>query len=102
MAVQSINTLQNSDNYNNRTDGASGVNALTGTTSTSYGAIVPNDGDDAVCQLAAGTGEEYGTMSKLYIRVWLEGEDGDCWNENAGQDWSISLKFMKEGLTEGT
>jgi hypothetical protein len=91
-------SILDSDNYNTRTTGASGVNALSAAT-PAYAAITQNDGDDAVCTLAAGTGQEYGAMSKLYIRVWLEGEDGDCWNENAGQDWNISLKFSKEPLT---
>ncbi len=38
---------------------------------------------------------EYGTAKKLIIRVWLDGEDTECWNDNAGQDWKISLKFSK-------
>lgn len=40
-------------------------------------------------------GQEYGTAKKIIIRVWLDGEDEQCWNQNAGQDWSISLKFSK-------
>ncbi|MDD7185334.1 MAG: hypothetical protein PUH54_06630 [Oscillospiraceae bacterium] len=42
-----------------------------------------------------GTGQGYGAAKKYYIRVWLEGEDPDCWNANAGQDFNISLKFSK-------
>jgi hypothetical protein len=66
-----------------------------------HGTIVQNNADstNAVTTLAAGTGTAYGTATKLIIRVWLEGEDGNCWNENAGQDWNIALKFSKEPLT---
>ena len=38
----------------------------------------------------------YGTPTKITVRVWLEGEDPDCWNDTAGQDWSINLKFNNE------
>lgn len=44
-----------------------------------------------------GTGQGYGAAKKYYIRVWLEGEDPECWNANAGQDFTISLKFSKIG-----
>ena len=43
----------------------------------------------------SGTDAQYGAEKKLIIRVWLDGEDGECWNDNAGQDWAISLKFSK-------
>ncbi len=46
-----------------------------------------------VVNLTAGTGTDYGVPTKVIIRVWLEGEDKDCWNDTAGQDWSINLKF---------
>ena len=35
----------------------------------------------------------YGTPTKYYIRVWLEGEDVYCWNANAGQSFTVDLKF---------
>jgi hypothetical protein len=43
--------------------------------------------------LQAGSGTTYGNASKVIIRVWLEGEDPDCWNANAGQDFNICLRF---------
>lgn len=54
-----------------------------------------------VCSLtgpnyASGKKAHYGTPHKIIVRVWLEGEDPDCWNETAGQDWSINLKFNNE------
>jgi hypothetical protein len=48
-----------------------------------------------------GTGA-YGTASKVIIRVWLEGEDPNCWNQNAGQDFNICLKFTKDALVQAT
>jgi hypothetical protein len=41
------------------------------------------------------TTDAYGDAKKLIIRVWLDGEDEQCWNDNAGQDWAISLRFTK-------
>ncbi len=49
-----------------------------------------------VATVPAGTGRVYGTPTQIIVRVWLEGEDPDCYNETAGQDWSISLKFNNE------
>ena len=43
--------------------------------------------------LTKGTGGTYGAATKLVVRVWLEGNDPDCWNDTAGQDWYINLKF---------
>ena len=40
-------------------------------------------------------GTSYGQMKKYIIRLWLEGEDPECWNANAGQDWIISMRFSK-------
>jgi len=42
-----------------------------------------------------GTGTGYGAAKKYYVRVWLEGEDPECWNANAGQDFTVNLKFSK-------
>lgn len=90
--------ILDSDNYNGRTDGASGINAVSATT-PAWTTITQNNGTTAVATLTAGTGTTYGAATKLIIRVWLEGEDGNCWNDNAGQDWNICLKFSKDPLT---
>ena len=72
-----------------------GISATTPT----YTKITYNDGGDKVCTLPAATASTTpGTPVKLVIRVWLEGDDGNCWNENAGQDWNIALKFTKDAL----
>jgi len=75
-----------------------GVTKYTSATYTVYNALVPTSGTtpDAVATIAGSTtGGQYGAAKKLIIRVWLDGEDGECWNDNAGQDWAISLKFSK-------
>lgn len=42
----------------------------------------------------AGTTDNiYGAATCAMVRVWLEGEDVDCWNATAGQDFKINLKF---------
>ena len=58
-----------------------------------YGPATVYTAGTQVVSLTAGQGTEYGTPTKVIIRVWLEGEDPDCWNDTAGQDWSINLKF---------
>lgn len=74
--------------------------ASQGATSATYSAVTAMTDGTAVIDLTAdaqkGTGTEYGAGKQYIIRVWLEGEDPDCYNETAGQDWSISLKFNNE------
>jgi len=62
-----------------------------------YDTATAYDKANSIVKLAAGEGTSYGAASQLIIRVWLEGEDPDCWNSTAGQDWSINLKFFKIG-----
>lgn len=107
-AYSNSSNILDSDNYNGRTTGvSSGIYAVSGTGTGNAGAwatITQNNGDNTnnVATLVAGTGATFGTPTKLIIRVWLEGEDGNCWNENANQDWNISLKFTKDPLTAST
>jgi hypothetical protein len=78
-------------------DGSDNPSALnSGTNWTDiYGAAVVYNGTDSVATIAGSGDGTYGTPTMLWIRVWLEGEDPECWNQNAGQDWNISLKFEK-------
>jgi len=81
-----------------QTTASDGVTTYTPGTYTVYNALVPTSetSPDTVATIAGSTtGGKYGATKKLIIRVWLDGEDGECWNDNAGQDWSISLKFSK-------
>ena len=53
---------------------------------------------DAVVALAAPTGtNNYSTAVQKTIRVWLEGEDINCWDSNAAQSFTIDLTFTKIG-----
>ena len=38
---------------------------------------------------------ESAPMVKRIIRIWLDGEDKDCWNSTAGQNWIINIRFNK-------
>jgi len=53
---------------------------------------------DAVVALAAPTGtNNYSAAVEKTIRVWLEGEDVNCWDSNAAQSFTIDLTFTKIG-----
>lgn len=80
------------------------VASVEGTTAT-YGAVTEYTGDDIIAipgRDASDATKKYGNMVKVVVRVWLEGEDPNCWNPNAGQDFNISLKFVKGEIKEGT
>ena len=63
---------------------------------TAYDATNDTDNANEIATIAGSTtANQYGAAKKLIIRVWLDGEDQECWNDNAGQDWNISLKFSK-------
>jgi len=77
-----------------------GTPAYTPATYTKYNTLIPTNVDsgtpDTVATIAGSTTtDQYGAAKKLIIRVWLDGEDKECWNDNAGQDWAISLRFSK-------
>jgi hypothetical protein len=67
----------------------------TGANATTYAAATMYN-KTGVITLGAGSEGKYGTETKVIVRIWLEGEDPDCWNDTAGQDWSINLKFNNE------
>ena len=89
-----------------RETGKQAVSSLSDTTAT-YGEAVQYTANATVATLAAPTqtngvkSDNYGAATKLIVRVWLEGEDKDCWNDTAGQDWSINLKFNNETTNSG-
>ena len=90
--------ILDSENYNKRSGIGSGIFAVSAASTPTWSEISQNNATASVATLTAGTGTQYGEATKLIIRVWLEGEDGNCWNDNAGQDWNISLKFSKDKL----
>ena len=44
---------------------------------------------------SSGDAGEWGSPQKLIIRIWIDGDDEDCYNSTAGQDWSIHLRFFE-------
>lgn len=68
------------------------VSAATEATVTG-GKVTNPDAATQVATVTASTGTGYGGAVKYYIRVWLEGEDVNCWNANAGQSFTVDLKF---------
>lgn len=64
-----------------------------------YGKPTIYDVDTGFVTLSPGANNDYGKATQVVVRVWLEGEDPDCWNDTAGQDWSINIKFHKIDTT---
>lgn len=63
-------------------------------TANTAGQVTNSDSTEVANVTGAGTGKTgYSTPAKYYIRVWLEGEDVNCWNVNAGQSFKVDLKF---------
>jgi hypothetical protein len=79
------------------------VESITDTTGN-YGTAVEYGGTALITVPARNPSStnKYGTMVKAVVRVWLEGEDPNCWNPNAGQDFNISLKFVKGDINSTT
>jgi hypothetical protein len=80
------------------TEFATGDDYYAGTYSqySAYDAADTTNSANQIATIAGSTtANQYGAAKKLIIRVWLDGEDDECWNDNAGQDWAISLKFSK-------
>jgi hypothetical protein len=69
------------------------------------GSLLGGDGTSNILKIAKASADgKYGTPTKFWVRVWLEGEDPNCWNDNACQDFRINLKFTREAMsaTDGT
>jgi hypothetical protein len=69
--------------------------AVNGTDGSYANAVEYNGAPLIAVPSKAANGDTYGAPTKAIIRVWLEGEDPNCWNQNAGQNFNISLKFSK-------
>lgn len=52
---------------------------------------------DTVVTVTGSSTANYGASVQKTIRVWLEGEDENCWNPNANQSFTIDLKFVRLG-----
>ena len=63
-------------------------------TANTAGQVTNSDSTEVANVTGVGTGKTgYSTPAKYYIRVWLEGEDVNCWNVNAGQSFNGDLEF---------
>jgi hypothetical protein len=81
-------------NYYNRSGQTGAVASVTSNVPTYSAADIGVKADDTITVTAAAENNNgYGAPIQYTIRVWLEGEDQDCWNATAGQDWKIALKF---------
>lgn len=104
-AVKAPGTLA----YNSSTDKQTNAGSVFGTadivkqvstkSSTAGETDFYGDGEVVVSVPLAATQNTFGDPVKYIIRVWLEGEDQYCWNPNAGQDWNVSLQFVKLDTT---
>lgn len=87
------------DSYGGGTS-AYGLSATNTTTSAVNKFVGADSGDtttasDIFTLEAAANTSDY-SVQGFVVRVWLEGESTSCWDQNAGQDWNISLKFTAE------
>ena len=78
--------------YYNRSGQTGAVASVTGTNAT-YSAATTMTNETVSVTAATANQNGYGVACPYIVRVWLEGEDPDCWNGTAGQDWQICLKF---------
>ena len=94
------NSIIDSLNYDNRT-GDTGPKAVSATTPAWSATTIVNPVGATPTTVVDLTGDgykgqgngAYGTAMKKIIRVWIEGEDNECYNANAGQTFKIALKF---------
>lgn len=95
---------------NTGTLGAQGSGAAYGTVSkTNQNSTASNADGDAIITIPGrssgttsaytgnsnDTSDNYGAAVCVIVRVWLEGEDVNCWNATAGQDFCVDLKFTQ-------
>jgi hypothetical protein len=106
--IAAASSLIDSDIAKGNYSGLTNVSALSNAGNMAaglYGDVTVNKGATSVGTLtakAANATTQYAAGTKFIIRVWLEGDDQNCWNANAGQDWAISLKFMTSELPAST
>ena len=100
LALKSASDFTSSDENNRAGDAYGTVTVYDGTSAV---VTIAGKNSNAAAQYAGNcTTTDPGTTDKIYgnatcimLRVWLEGEDKDCWNATAGQDFSINLKFTE-------
>lgn len=58
-----------------------------------YQAYNAYNGETPIIVLDPASGDGWSEIKKYWIRIWLDGDDKDCFNETSGQDWKIYLRF---------
>jgi hypothetical protein len=81
--------------WNPSTALATNANEIYGWADLVNQAYTADTGESVVKVPLAAANADWGYSDRYIIRVWLEGEDVNCWNETAGQDWDITLKFVQ-------
>lgn len=100
LALKSASDFTSSGEDNRGGDAYGAVAEYNGTSAV---VTIAGKGSNAAAQYAGNctttipgtTDKIYGNATCIMLRVWLEGEDTDCWNATAGQDFSINLKFTE-------
>lgn len=76
------------------------VKQATSTSITSDGLAAATDDTVVSVPMATTAGGKYGDMVEYTLRIWLEGEDVNCWNETAAQDFQIDLRFVRKAAAQ--
>ena len=93
-------TKRISDAYTINAETSGTTNTWAKVTYVTQGTAVGSAGDTVVVVPAAvHTKQNYGGAARYTIRVWIEGEDVNCWNATAGQDFNIDLRFFNASAT---
>ena len=70
------------------------ITQYTDETKNADGAVTNGDAVVKISKATAGT--TWSAAAPYTIRVWLDGEDVNCWNATAGQDFGIALTFCQK------
>lgn len=97
-ALARIGTVTSDGSETSRTGEAyDNVDAVAQTGATTPDTVVTVKGTEGSATVyngnCADNSERYADATCVIVRVWLEGEDTDCWNSTAGQDFKLGLKF---------
>ncbi|WP_028504497.1 hypothetical protein [Ruminococcus albus] len=103
-AVDSVNGYAPASAYtvNAATDNSTAptwvqVDPVTQATTAAINDGIAGDGEAVVLvPKSTSTSGEYGSAAAYTLRVWLEGEDVNCWDETAAQDFQIDLRFIRK------
>jgi len=82
--------------YDIGTTAWAGIKKATPYTAANSDGYAP-DGTALVTMSGSSTsGKNFGDAVRYTIRVWIDGEDENCWNATAGQNFTVALNFMRQ------